>query len=57
MILHNGGDADFVVKRGDRIAQLVVAPVVGVKWDEVEDREALGETRRADGGFGHSGRD
>ena len=57
VILHNGGDADFVVKRGDRIAQLVVAPVVGVKWDEVEDREALGETRRADGGFGHSGRD
>lgn len=55
VILGNGGDADFVVRRGDRIAQLVVSPVVAVKWDEVDDAEALGETDRGRGGFGHSG--
>lgn len=52
VILQNTGDEDFVVKRGDRIAQLVVAPVVPVAWQEVD---ALGETHRGDGGFGHTG--
>ncbi len=55
VILGNGGDEDFVVHRGDRIAQLVVSPVVGVKWEEVANREALGDTERGGGGFGHSG--
>jgi dUTP pyrophosphatase len=50
--LINLGDEPFVVSRGMRIAQLVVAPVVRVTWDEVAD---LPETGRGKGGFGHSG--
>jgi dUTP diphosphatase len=50
--LINLGREPFVVSRGMRIAQLVVAPVARVAWDEVEQ---LPETRRAGGGFGHSG--
>ena len=42
----------FVVTRGMRIAQFVVAPVVRVAWEEVEELPA---TARAKGGFGHSG--
>ena len=53
VILMNLGDEPFRIQRGDRIAQLVVAPVTAVTWDEVE---ALDETARGAGGFGHSGR-
>jgi len=53
VILMNLGDQDFTVSRGERIAQLVVAPVSAVDWTEVD---ALGETQRGDGGFGHTGR-
>jgi dUTP pyrophosphatase len=52
VILHNAGREPFVVKRGERIAQLVVAPVARVAWRE---RETLDDTTRADGGFGHTG--
>ena len=50
--LINLGRTRFVVTRGMRIAQLVVAPVVRVAWDEVAD---LPETDRGTRGFGHSG--
>jgi len=50
--LINLGRAPFVVTRGMRIAQLVVAPVSRVVWDEVNE---LPETSRAKGGFGHTG--
>ena len=50
--LINLGRERFVVSRGMRIAQLVVAPVVRVRWQEVAD---LPGTARASGGFGHSG--
>jgi dUTP diphosphatase len=50
--LINLGREPFVVSRGMRVAQLVVAPVARVTWDAVEQ---LPETRRAGGGFGHSG--
>jgi dUTP pyrophosphatase len=50
--LINLGREPYVVSRGMRIAQLVVAPVARVTWEEVEQ---LPETRRAGGGFGHSG--
>jgi len=52
VILVNHGPAPFSVSRGDRIAQLVVAPVVRVSWDPVE---VLPETSRGSGGFGHTG--
>jgi dUTP pyrophosphatase len=53
VILLNAGCEPFVVRRGDRIAQLVVSPVARIAWRE---REALDETARGVGGFGHSGR-
>ena len=53
VILMNLGDEDFTLERGDRIAQLVVAPVSEIAWRVVEN---LGETQRSDGGFGHTGR-
>ena len=53
VILMNLGEADFTVRRGDRIAQLVVSPVTRINWSEAVD---LDETLRGDGGFGHTGR-
>jgi dUTP pyrophosphatase len=53
VILQNAGDAAFTVRRGDRIAQLVIAPVAVAEWEERPD---LDETGRGAGGFGHSGR-
>ena len=50
--LINLGRDPFTVSRGMRIAQLIVAPVVRVTWDEVSE---LPPTPRAGGGFGHSG--
>ncbi len=52
VILMNLGDEPFRIQRGDRIAQLVVAPVTSVSWNEVE---SLDETDRGAGGFGHTG--
>jgi dUTP pyrophosphatase len=54
VILMNAGSEDFEIQRGDRIAQLVVAPVVRPDWIEVE---SLDETDRGEGGFGHTGRE
>ena len=53
VILLNAGDAQFIVTRGMRIAQAVLAPVVRAVWDEVSE---LDETARGDGGFGSTGR-
>jgi dUTP pyrophosphatase len=53
VILINHGDEPFTIRRGDRIAQLVVAPVTTVSMAEVE---ALDETERGEGGFGSTGR-
>ena len=53
VILINHGPDPFVVRRGERIAQMVVAPVAQARWMEME---ALGETARGDGGFGSTGR-
>jgi dUTP pyrophosphatase len=50
--LINHGTSDFVIKRGDRIAQMVIAAVAHVSFDEVS---TLDETRRGAGGFGSSG--
>jgi dUTP pyrophosphatase len=53
VILSNEGHDPVLIEPGDRIAQMVVAPVTRVRWDE---QEALDETDRGDGGFGHTGR-
>lgn len=52
VILVNLGAEPFRIERGDRIAQLVIAPVQKVEWEEVE---ALGESERGAGGFGSTG--
>jgi dUTP pyrophosphatase len=52
VVLINLGDEPFTVRRGDRIAQLVVQSYARVKWLEAADLEA---TERGSGGFGHTG--
>lgn len=53
VLLINHGSEPFTVNRGERIAQLVIAPVTRAAWDEVS---SLDETERGAGGFGHTGR-
>ncbi len=52
VILINHGRENFAIARGDRIAQLVLAPVVQARWEEVAE---LDETARGAGGFGSTG--
>ncbi len=53
VILANIGDEDFVIRRGERIAQLVIAKHERADWIEVETLE---DTARGAGGFGSAGR-
>ena len=52
IIMINHGDEVFAIQRGDRVAQLVLAPVTQASWDLVEE---LDETDRGAGGFGSTG--
>lgn len=52
IIMANLGKKDFLIRRGDRIAQLVVAQFVRVLWDESPN---INDTQRGSGGFGHTG--
>jgi len=52
IILLNLGEEPFAISRGDRIGQLVLAPVTLAEWQEVE---ALDDTVRGEGGFGSTG--
>ncbi len=52
VILINHGQDIFTIKRGDRIAQMVVAPVTRLQWSE---QAVLDETARGAGGFGSTG--
>lgn len=52
VVLINLGTDVFEVSRGSRIAQMVIAPVSKVEWNEVQD---LQPTARNSGGFGHTG--
>ena len=52
VVMFNLGRADYVVEKGDRIAQLIVSPYDAVEWDESD----LGTSARGAGGFGSSGR-
>jgi dUTP pyrophosphatase len=52
VILVNLGQEDFIIRRGDRIAQMVICPIVQAEWAECD---ALAETTRGAGGFGSTG--
>lgn len=52
VMLINLGDEDFKINRGDRIAQLIIAPYTRIGW---EVTETLPETVRGEGGFGSTG--
>ncbi len=52
MLAVNLGDEEFTINHGDRIAQMVIAPVIQAEVNEVE---ILSETQRGDGGFGSTG--
>jgi dUTP pyrophosphatase len=52
VILVNLGEEDVTIRRGDRIAQLLISPVVQAQWAEVD---SLDETARGAGGFGSTG--
>ena len=52
IIMINHGPGDFAIARGDRIAQLVLAPVIRACWSEVEE---LDDTARGEAGFGSTG--
>ncbi len=52
ILLINHGPEPFPVRRGDRIAQMVIAPVLQAEWETVEQ---LPESERSSGGFGHTG--
>ncbi len=52
IIMINHGDREFEIHRGDRIAQMVIAPVTRVTMQETE---VLEESERGEGGFGSTG--
>ncbi|MEL8056050.1 MAG: dUTP diphosphatase [Pseudomonadota bacterium] len=53
VILINHGAEPFTITRGERIGQMVLAPVTRIDWSEVD---SLDETKRGEGGFGSTGR-
>ena len=53
VIIYNHGDADFIINNGDRIAQMILTPVIKMKLEETID---LPETIRGKSGFGSTGK-
>ena len=53
VILFNHGHEEFIINNGDRIAQMILQPVLKFQFDEVED---LDDTIRGSGGFGSTGK-
>lgn len=53
IILINLGKSNFVIKNGDRVAQMVITPIAKVNFENVEE---LPETIRGEGGFGSTGK-
>jgi len=53
VILYNHGDSDFLINNKDRIAQMILTPVIKMKLKETND---LPETVRGEGGFGSTGK-
>ena len=56
VMLINHGAIPFTLARGERIAQLLLAPVPDWGWTEEATLEALGDTQRGQGGYGSTGR-
>lgn len=56
VLLINHGAEPFELRRGERIAQLLVAPVSAWTWAPQASVEALGDTERGSGGYGSTGR-
>ena len=55
VILINHGTEPFVIKRGDRIAQMVIAKHETAEWESVESMDQLEDTERGSDGYGHTG--
>jgi dUTP pyrophosphatase len=53
VILANLSDADYTIQNGDRIAQMVLASVEKLTWENVSE---INESNRGSGGFGHTGK-
>ena len=53
VIIYNHGDTDFKVNNGDRIAQMILTPVIKMK---LEETDKLPETVRGESGFGSTGK-
>ena len=53
IIIYNHGNTDFVINNGDRIAQMILSPVLRIEFEETND---LPETIRGEGGFGSTGK-
>ena len=53
VILYNHGDNDFLINNKDRIAQMILTPVIKMR---LEETDSLPETVRGDGGFGSTGK-
>ncbi|HEU4950396.1 MAG TPA: dUTP diphosphatase [Holophagaceae bacterium] len=56
VLLINHGSEPFELRRGERIAQLVFAPVIQASWEAVPGLDQLGATDRGAGGYGSTGR-
>ena len=56
VVLVNHGEEAFEIRRGERIAQILFAPVTACTWHPVSQAEALGSTERGLGGYGSTGR-
>jgi dUTP pyrophosphatase len=52
VIVINLGQEPYTIKRGERIAQMIIAPVARANWVPVD---SLDQTTRGEGGFGHTG--
>ena len=53
IIIYNHGNSDFIINNGDRIAQMILTPVIKMEFEETNN---LPETIRGEGGFGSTGK-
>ena len=53
VILINLSNETFTIQHGERIAQMIIQPVIKAEWETVE---ILNESKRGEGGFGHTGK-